>query len=348
MISKAKFDRIMGMIEELTSMLNIASSDVIFCSYSFIEDLDFLTDVLKKSAKDISFHELYYEKGMDLATEILRVIKTMSFRFEKIKSQFTQKKLVFSIFELEKLLDTSSIETLNLYRDLFLRTNYTILIWFKDSYIKRIALEAPDFWRIRTKVFFFPCPTNTIKGKVTDLNSNPFCDLTLQAIDINNGDLLGSSRAETDGLFEIPFYDSSFNDIWLEKKPKIFLIVRNANGQIVHRTEQLEIEFDEKKNEIVNSQINIILDSIEKKTDLPNGDFYWDNRRILDAFTSLSDTPTFKNTELDSNFRLLIGSINAWLVYTNGEVWKKIGYDGPQVPRRPWQSPNHSHKLSWE
>ena len=193
-----------------------------------------------------------------------------------------------------------------------------------------------------------------IKGKIIDAKGKPINNLNLQAMDSDqdlledhNDDLLGSSNTVSDGSFEIAFDDSSFNDSWLEKNPEIYLIVRNENGQIVHRTETVKIKSDEKEDGTVNIPINITLDSIEKKTDLTSTDPYWNNDRILAAFSSVGDTITLNNSDFERNFRLVISSINAWLIYTNDVIWKRIGYDGPQVPRYPLQN-KHTHKLSWD
>jgi hypothetical protein len=194
-----------------------------------------------------------------------------------------------------------------------------------------------------------------IKGKIIDANGKPLGNLYSQAMDSDQGffedhndDLLGSSRTAADGSFEIAFDDSTFSDSWLEKNPEIYLIVRNEDGQILHRTEKVEVKSDEKTNGSVNIPVNITLDSKEKKTELLTSDLYWNNQRILSAFSSVGDTITLNNSEFERNFRLLQSSINAWLIYTNQAKWNKIGYDGPQVPRYPWQIPNHSHKLSWD
>ena len=194
-----------------------------------------------------------------------------------------------------------------------------------------------------------------IKGRITDTSGKPINNLNLQAMDSDQGwfedhndDLLGSSRTASDGSFEIAFDDSTFTDSWVEKNPEIYLIVRNESGQIVHRTETVKIKSDEKDDGTTNIPINITLVSIEKKADLTRTDLYWNNDRILAAFSSVGDTITLNNSDFERNFRLLISSINAWLIYTNDVIWKNIGYDGPQVPRYPLQSPNHSHKLSWE
>jgi hypothetical protein len=112
-----------------------------------------------------------------------------------------------------------------------------------------------------------------IKGKIIDTNGKPLGDLYSQAMDSDQGffedhndDLLGSSRTAADGSFEIAFDDSTFSDSWLEKSPEIYLIVRNEDGQILHRTEKVEVKSDEITNGTVNIQANITLDSKQKKT----------------------------------------------------------------------------------
>jgi hypothetical protein len=193
-----------------------------------------------------------------------------------------------------------------------------------------------------------------IKGKITDASGKAINNLNLQAMDSDqewfedhNDDLLGSSKSDTDGSFEIRFDDSTFTDSWVEQKPEIYLMVRNENGQIVHRTDRVKIESYDKTNGTISIPINITLDSIEKMSDQTSTDLYWNNERILSAFSSVGDTITFNNSDFQRNFGLLISSINAWLIYTNEISWKKIDYDGPQVPRYPLQS-EHTHKLSWE
>jgi hypothetical protein len=193
-----------------------------------------------------------------------------------------------------------------------------------------------------------------IEGKVSDANGKPVNNLVLQAMDSDqalfedhNDDLLGSSRTTSDGSFTIAFDNSIYADSWLEKKPEVYLIVRNENGQIIQRTETVKIERDDEEEQTISIPINIKLDSIEKQTGLTPADLYWNNDRILAAFSSVGDTITLNNSDFVRNFRLLISSINAWLIYTNDITWDKIGYDGPQVPRYPLKS-EHNHKLSWE
>lgn len=194
-----------------------------------------------------------------------------------------------------------------------------------------------------------------IKGKIIDTNGKPMVDLHLQAMDSDqqffedhNDDLLGSSKSISDGSFEIPIDDAAFRDSWLEKNPEIYLIIRNEYGQIIHRTETIKANFNENVNGTITIPADITIDLKQQTTNLPSTDLYWSNQRILSAFSSIGDTITLNNSEFQRNFTLLISSINGWLIYTNDVIWKKIGYDGPQVPRFPSRVPNHSHKLSWE
>ena len=151
-------------------------------------------------------------------------------------------------------------------------------------------------------------------------------------------DFLESSRTNANGSFEITFEDSNFKDRWLENEPETYLIVRNEIGQILYRTETIDIS----------KPLKITLDSIAKKNELPNVDPYANNvDRILSAFRSLADVTIFRPNDFERNLRLLISSVNAWLVYTNKAGWDKVGYDGPQVPRYPFNS-SHNHKLSWD
>lgn len=184
-----------------------------------------------------------------------------------------------------------------------------------------------------------------VRGEITDPNNNPISNIIVQAMDSDQGffedrvdDYLESSRTNASGSFEITFDDLNFKDRWLENEPETYLIVRNEKGQILYRTETIDIS----------NPIKITLDSIEKKTESPNVDPYAGNvDRTISAFRSLADVTSFRTFDFERNLRLLISSVNAWLVYTNKAAWDKVGYDGPQVPRYPFDSP-HNHKLSWE
>jgi hypothetical protein len=202
----------------------------------------------------------------------------------------------------------------------------------------------------------------SIKGKIIDLTSNPYNNkLKIQAMDSDtqffedhNDDLLGSAWTKPDKSFEITFDDLTFNDNWLEKSPEIYLLIRNESGQIIHKTEILKIDSNGDNKELVEIPITINLDSIEETKiglldTFTDDDIYFNNsQRILSAFSSLGDVVTLNNSNAARNFQLLSSSINAWLIYTNELSWKRIGYDGPQVPRYAYKTPDHSHRLTWE
>jgi hypothetical protein len=198
----------------------------------------------------------------------------------------------------------------------------------------------------------------SINGTIINLKTH-INNLKVQAMDSDkqffedhNDDLLGSTWTKPDGSFEITFDDLTFSDNWLEKSPEIYIIIRNENGQIIHKTDILKIESIDKSKEQIEIPITINLDSIDNKIGLLNtssDDIYANNsQRILSAFSSLGDVITLNNSNAARNFQLLSSSINAWLIYANELSWNRIGYDGPQVPKYPFKSPSHSHKLTWE
>ena len=198
----------------------------------------------------------------------------------------------------------------------------------------------------------------SIKGTIINLRTH-LNNLKIQVMDSDkqffedhNDDLLGSTWTKQDGSFEITFDDLTFSDNWLEKSPEIYILIRNKNGQIIHKTDILKIESIDKSKEQIEIPITINLDSIDNKIGLLNtssDDIYANNsQRILSAFSSLGDVITLNNSNAARNFQLLSSSINAWLIYANELSWNRIGYDGPQVPKYPFKFPNHSHKLTWE
>ena len=198
----------------------------------------------------------------------------------------------------------------------------------------------------------------SIKGTIINLRTH-LNNLKIQAMDSDkqffedhNDDLLGSTWTKSDGSFEITFDDLTFSDNWLEKSPEIYILIRNENGQIIHKTDILKIENIDKNKDRIEIPITINLDSIDNKIGLLNtssNDIYANNsQRILSAFSSLGDVITLNNSNAARNFQLLSSSINAWLIYTNELSWKRIGYDGPQVPQYPFKLPGHSHRLTWE
>lgn len=201
---------------------------------------------------------------------------------------------------------------------------------------------------------YFSMQRYLIRGKIFDIRHCPLNDLKVQAMDSDqewfedrNDDLLGSSWSNLDGSFEITYEDSFYKDTILEGEAKIYLIIRDKDGQVIHRTDKFQMGEDEKEKGIMDVG-NVYL-SQEIEIESANFDPYSNNsNRILSAFSSLGDYVSLENTNIQRNLALLLSSINAWLIYTSEPVWQQIQYDGPQVPRYPSKVENHSHKLSWE
>ena len=193
-----------------------------------------------------------------------------------------------------------------------------------------------------------------IKGKIFDINQSPLNDLKVQVMDSDqewfedlNDDLLGSGWSSSDGSFEIIFDESFYKDNILEREAKIYLIIRNKDGQVIHRTDKFQMKEEEKEKRVMDVG-NIYLNQ-EIDIESANFDPYSNNtNRILSAFSSLGDYVSLENANIQRNLTLLQSSVNAWLIYTSEPIWEQIKYDGPQVPRYPLKVENHSHKLSWE
>ena len=201
----------------------------------------------------------------------------------------------------------------------------------------------------------------TIKGSVKYLNGEPVKGIKIQAMDSDqevfqdhNDDVIAiASVNELDGTFEITFDSKPFKDGWLEGHPDLYLIVRHAlDGHAIYKTEirkgvkqnspdlVFDIQINSVEEEYVDNQIN--------KNSALYDPFQGNNDRVIAAFTRLGDVVQLIPGDIHRNFALLVSSINAWTVYTREDMWRIIGYDGPQVPRYPWQDDRHSHKLSWE
>jgi hypothetical protein len=194
-----------------------------------------------------------------------------------------------------------------------------------------------------------------LKGTLKDSEGKPITRVKIQAMDSDqmwfedrNDDILDSKWINDDGTFEISFDNQQFQEGGpLERKPDIYLIVRNSSGQIIHTT---EIRRGVDASDIQNLTFNITLNSLEKlpAQPLPPDPYLSNNERVIAAFARLGDVSEFQLNDIIRIFRLLNSSINAWSLYTTEYMWSTIGYDGPQVPRYPWRQEGHSHKLSWE
>lgn len=107
-----------------------------------------------------------------------------------------------------------------------------------------------------------------LKGTLKDYEGKPITRVKIQAMDSDqmwfedrNDDILDSKWTNEDGTFEISFDNQQFQEAgWLERKPDIYLIVRNSIGQIIHTT---EIRRGVDASDIQNLTLNITLNSLE-------------------------------------------------------------------------------------
>jgi hypothetical protein len=203
----------------------------------------------------------------------------------------------------------------------------------------------------------------TIKGSVKYPNGNPVREIKIQAMDSDqevfqdhNDDVIAIvSVNDSDGAFEITFDPKLFKDGWLEGDPDIYLMVRNAlDGQVIHKTEIRKGVKQNSSDLIFDITINSIEECIDNQGNSNNNNstlydpFQGNNDRVVAAFTRLGDVVQIVPGDIQRNLALLVSSINAWTFYTREDMWRRIRYDGPQVPRYPWRDERHSHKLSWE
>ena len=152
-------------------------------------------------------------------------------------------------------------------------------------------------------------------------------------------DLLGSSWTDNTGNFEINFDDSLYKDNWFEGKPELFLIIRDKSGKILYKS---NIQSPSSANDTQNLTFEITIPTEKTRIESPYDE---SNASRVAAFARIGDTIDLTGDMANSS-RLLIQTLNAWLLYTNETKWRLIGYDGPQVERYPWRSP-HPHKLKW-
>jgi hypothetical protein len=201
----------------------------------------------------------------------------------------------------------------------------------------------------------------TIKGSVKYPNGEPVKGIKIQAIDSDqevfqdhNDDIIAISPVnDSDGTFEITFDSRPFRDGWLEGHPDLYVMVRNAlDGQVIYKS---EIRKGVKQNSpdlvfdiTINSVEGYVDNQVNNNTTILYDPYQGNNERVIAAFARLGDVVQLVPGDIHRNFALLISSINAWTFYTREDMWRKIEYDGPQVPRYPWRNDGHSHKLSWE
>ncbi len=152
-------------------------------------------------------------------------------------------------------------------------------------------------------------------------------------------DLLGSSWTDDSGKFKITFDDNLYKDNWFEGKPELFVIVRDESGKVLHKT-------NTKSPSNPSDTENLTFDiTISKEISFTNITYDNTNAKRIAAFARIGDSLDLTDNVVNSS-RLLMQTMNAWLLYTNETKWNLVGYDGPQVERYPWRSP-HTHKLKW-
>lgn len=191
-----------------------------------------------------------------------------------------------------------------------------------------------------------------VKGRISSPTGEPVRDIYVQVVDSDqrfyedhDDDVIATVKTKGDGSFEIPFDKKTFQDgsSWLEGNPDLYLIVRNQEGQIIHKTEIRRVQ----PNDTPSLTFDIILGSLEKPVSPDPDPYDQNNNRVLAAFAAIGDNLELRTEDTLRNFALFSSSINGWTRYTHELTWKSIGYDGPQVPRYPWKQ-DHSHELAWE
>ena len=183
----------------------------------------------------------------------------------------------------------------------------------------------------------------TVSGSILNFNQSKFyvelLDDDQHWFDDRINDLLGSSWTDDSGKFQITFDDSLFKENWLEGKPELFIIVRNNRGKLLYRTTA-------KSPSNENDSENLVFDiTLTEKTTFVDSPYDSANAKRIASFASIGDAIDLTDN-VENSSRLLLQTLNAWLLYTNEPVWNSIGYDGPQVKRYPWRDP-HPHKLEW-
>ena len=184
----------------------------------------------------------------------------------------------------------------------------------------------------------------TVNGSVLNYNQSKFyvelLDNDQHWFDDRIDDLLGSAWTDNYGKFQIVFDDDDYRDTWFEGKPELFLVVRSDSGKKIYQTSA-------KNPSGPNDTLNLTFDiSIPEENYFVDSPYDFTNAKRIASFANIGDSLDLTDNVLNSS-RLLLQTVNAWLLYTNETVWKSVGYDGPQVKRYPWRD-QHSHNLKWD
>ena len=96
-------------------------------------------------------------------------------------------------------------------------------------------------------------------GQVLDQNNKGINALSVQAYDkdLIYDDLLGTTKTDSNGNFEIYYNDRDFNDL-IEKSPDLYLLIKNNKGKILYSSKK-KVRFQSKKTEKFSIILKVIL-----------------------------------------------------------------------------------------
>lgn len=175
-----------------------------------------------------------------------------------------------------------------------------------------------------------------VKGIITDYNGNPLSDLYVEVYDkdIINDDLIGITKTDNNGMFELTFEEDRFKKRFefLEQGPDLYLIIKDDYGTLYRSDVRSNASKDEE-----------FFIKIEQKYDDPYADSFL---RIINAFSSLGGTIDNSKIDIQRVIPQMLRLVSSWAFYTREDVMHSIGYPGPQVPRYP-KKIEHKHTLPW-
>ena len=114
-----------------------------------------------------------------------------------------------------------------------------------------------------------------IHGKVIEKETGKGVpNLTVKAIDrdLFFDDLLGAVTTDMNGNFEIKYDKEDFQELFFDKKPDIYLKVKNPKGEVIHSTEdKVRYEAGMTEEFIVKISKNKIKNLNKKQKEVKNG-----------------------------------------------------------------------------
>ena len=183
----------------------------------------------------------------------------------------------------------------------------------------------------------------TVKGHILNSNNLKFyvelMDDDQHWFDDRINDLLGSSWTDDSGKFYISFTDDLFRESWLEGKPELFIVVRDESGKVLHTT---KTKSPSNPDDAENLSFEI---TIKKENSFVDSPYDAANAKRIASFARIADSIDPADN-LQNSLGLMTQTLNAWLLYSNEDMWNLIQYDGPQTERYPWRS-DHVHRLEW-